>query len=125
MKIDGIGSADITNSINRKQIQEDQAFEDVLKKAYSDGDKEKLKQVCKQFEGLLLQMMYRQMKRTVPESELLPASSGREIFQDMLDEELINGAAQRGVGLSEVLYRQLSMNMDKTYLVNDGKGKKE
>lgn len=125
MKISGIGPADITNSINRRQIQQDQAFEDVLKEAYSSGDKEKLKQVCKEFEGLLLQMMYRQMKRTVPESELMPASSGREIFQDMLDEEVVHNATQRGVGLSEVLYRQLSMNMDKTYLINDGKGKKE
>jgi flagellar protein FlgJ len=124
MKIDGIGSQNITNSMNRRQVQEDQAFEDVLKKAYSSGDKEQLKEVCKEFEGLLLQMMYKQMKRTVPESELLPPSSGREIFQDMLDEELIDNATQRGVGLSEVLYRQLSMNMDKTFLVNDEKGKK-
>ncbi len=123
MKIDGIGSQNITNSMNRRQVQEDQAFEDMLKKAYSSGDKEKLKEVCKEFEGLLMQMMYKQMKRTVPESELLPPSSGREIFQDMLDEKLIDNATQRGVGLSEVLYRQLSMNMDKTFLVNDEKGK--
>jgi flagellar protein FlgJ len=125
MKIDGIGSADISASINRKQIQEDQGFADVLKKAYSSGDKEKLKQVCREFEGIMLQMMYKQMKKTVPESELLPASSGREIFQEMLDEELINNATQRGIGLSDVLYRQLSMNMDKTYLVNNEKPKQE
>ena len=125
MKIDGIGSADISASINRKQIQEDQGFADVLKKAYSSGDKEKLKQVCREFEGIMLQMMCKQMKKTVPESELLPASSGREIFQEMLDEELINNATQRGIGLSDVLYRQLSMNMDKTYLVNNEKPKQE
>jgi len=125
MKIDGIGSADISASINRKQIQEDQGFADVLKNAYSSGDKEKLKQVCREFEGIMLQMMYKQMKKTVPESELLPASSGREIFQEMLDEELINNATQRGIGLSDVLYRQLSMNMDKTYLVNNEKPKQE
>jgi flagellar protein FlgJ len=123
MKIDGIGSADITNSINRKQINEDKAFEDVLRQAYSSGDKEKLKEVCREFEGLFMQMMYKQMKKTVPESELLPASSGREIFQDMLDEEMISNASERGIGLSDVLYRQLSKNMDKTYLVNDEKGK--
>lgn len=125
MKIDGIGSANITQSMNQKQIQEDHAFEDVLKKAYSSGDKEKLKEVCKEFEGFLLQMMYKQMKRTVPESELLPASSGREIFQDMLDEELIDNATQRGIGLSDVLYKQLSRNIDKTFLVNDEKGKQD
>ncbi|MBP7175639.1 MAG: rod-binding protein [Thermoclostridium sp.] len=125
MKIEGMGSADITNSINRRQVQQDQAFEDILKKAYSNGDKEKLKEACKEFEGLLLQMMYKQMKKTVPESELLPASSGREIFQEMLDEKLIDNATQRGIGISEVLYRQLSINMDKTYVVAPEKGRKE
>lgn len=107
------------------QIQEDKTFEDTLKKAYSDGDKEKLKGVCKEYEGLLLQMMYKQMKRTIPESELLPPSSGREIFQDMLDDELIDSATQRGIGISEVLYRQLSINMDKTYVVDPGQNKEE
>lgn len=126
MKIDGLGSMELYNSVQQKQIGEDQAFEDVLKKAYSSGDKEKLKSACKEFEALFMQMMYKQMKRTVPESELLPPSSGREIFQDMLDEELIANAAERGMGLSEVLYRQLSMNMDKMYKVNqDEKGKVE
>ncbi|NLO40508.1 MAG: flagellar biosynthesis protein FlgJ [Ruminiclostridium sp.] len=124
MKIEGIGLTDITNSVNRLQIQEDKTFEDTLKKAYSDGDKEKLKGVCKEYEGLLLQMMYKQMKRTIPESELLPASSGREIFQDMLDDELIDSATQRGIGISEVLYRQLSLNMDKTYVIDPGQDKK-
>lgn len=119
MRIDGINSMDITNSIQQKQMKDDEAFEDVLRKAYSDGDKEKLMEACKEFESLLLQMMYKQMKRTVPESELLPESPGREIFQDMLDEELINNAAQRGTGLAEILYRQLSINMDKTYTIND------
>jgi len=125
MKIEGIGLTDINNSINRMQIQEDKTFEDTLKKAYSDGDKEKLKGVCKEYEGLLLQMMYKQMKRTIPESELLPPSSGREIFQDMLDDELIDSATQRGIGISEVLYRQLSINMDKTYVVDPGQNKEE
>ena len=123
MKIDRIYSSDISNSISKKQINEEKAFEDILRKAYSSGDKEKLKEVCNEFEGIFLQMMYKQMKRTVPESELLPESTGREIFQDMLDDELIKNAAKRGTGLSEDMYRQLSMNMDKTFLVNDEKAK--
>ena len=125
MKIEGIGLTDITNSVNRLQIQEDKTFEDTLKKAYSDGDKEKLKGVCKEYEGLLLQMMYKQMKRTIPESELLPPSSGREIFQDMLDDELkaaisellpkdiphlyISAVAQQGLQeLKDLLWKEIN-----------------
>ena len=61
MKIEGIGSADITTGIDRKQVTEDQKFEQYLRKAYSDGDKQKLKSACKEFEVLFMQMMYKQM----------------------------------------------------------------
>ncbi len=118
MKIDGIGINDIANTINKRQINEDQSFEDILEKAYSDGDREKLKEACKSFEGIFMQIMYKQMKKTVPESDLLTKSTGREIFEDMLDDELINSAKERGIGLADILYRQLSLNMDNLYTVS-------
>jgi len=118
MKIDGIGSVDITTSIDKKQAAEAQKFETYLRKAYSEGDKQKLKSACQEFEVLFLQMMYKQMKRTVPESDLLPESTGRRIFEEMLDEELINNAKERGVGIADILYRQLSQNMDKIFTVS-------
>jgi flagellar protein FlgJ len=118
MKIEGIGSADITTGIDRKQVTEDQKFEQYLRKAYYDGDKQKLKSACKEFEVLFMQMMYKQMKRTVPKSSLLPESTGRRIFEEMLDEELINNAKERGVGIADILYRQLSLNMDKMFTVD-------
>ena len=52
MKIDGIGSVDITAGIERKQVTEEQKFEQYLRKAYSDGDKQQLKNACKEFEVL-------------------------------------------------------------------------
>jgi Rod binding domain-containing protein len=36
----------------------------------------------------------------------------------MLDEELINNAKERGVGIADILYRQLSLNMDKMFTVS-------
>lgn len=71
MKIEGLGSAGIDKAINAKQNVTDIAFEDMLKKAYTDGDKEQLKEVCKEFEGIMLNMMFKQMKKTVPEGGLL------------------------------------------------------
>ena len=118
MKIDRIGSVDITAGIDRKQVTEEQKFEQYLRKAYSDGDKQQLKNACKEFEVLFMQMMYKQMKRTVPKSSLLPESTGRRIFEEMLDEELINNAKERGVGIADILYRQLSLNMDKMFTVS-------
>ena len=53
MKIEGLGTANIEKAINAKRNSADQAFEDVLQKAYTDGDKEQLKEVCKEFEGII------------------------------------------------------------------------
>ena len=64
-------------------------------------------------------MMYKQMKKTVPKSDLFEQSAGREIFEEMLDEELMDDATQRGVGVAEVLYKQLSLNLDNMYEISD------
>lgn len=103
------------------KISED-SFERRLQAAMDNGDKEKLRQVCRQFEGILLNMMYRQMKASVPKSELLPASAGREVFESMLDEKLMEEAAGSGsLGLGEILYEQLMERARNIYtLKNEG-----
>ena len=98
---------------------QDKTFADVLQKAYDEGDKKKLKEVCTQFESIMLSMMYKGMKATIPESSLVEKSRAQEIFDDMLDEELMNRAGSRGVGLADMLYRELSRQMDNTYRVSD------
>jgi flagellar protein FlgJ len=119
MKIEGLGSAGIDKAINAKQNVTDIAFEDMLKKAYTDGDKEQLKEVCKEFEGIMLNMMFKQMKKTVPEGGLFEKNIAREIFEEMLDEELMSDATQRGIGVAEVLYKQLSLNLDNMYEISN------
>ena len=59
------------------------------------------------------------MKKTVPKSDLFEQNAGREIFEEMLDEELMDDATQRGVGVAEVLYKQLSLNLDNMYEISD------
>lgn len=119
MKIEGIGAGNIQNSINVKQVSDDLAFEEVLRKAYTDGDKEKLMDACKDFEAILLNIMFKQMKKTVPESKLFPKSYARETFEEMLDEELVNNAKGTGLGIADTLYKQLSANLDNIYKVYD------
>ncbi len=101
---------------------QDKVFADVLQKAYDEGDKEKLKEVCTQFESIMLSMMYKGMKATVPESSLFEESNAQEIFDDMLDEELMERAGSRGVGLADMLYKELSRQMDRTYQLNRTEG---
>jgi|YNPMSStandDraft_1061717.scaffolds.fasta_scaffold105544_2 flagellar protein FlgJ len=76
--------------------------------ALASKDDKKLKEVCSEFESILLQMMYKSMKNTVPKSDLIPEHSGREIFESMLDEEIVRNASKnRSLGLAEAMYKTL------------------
>jgi flagellar protein FlgJ len=69
----------------------------------------KLREVCREMEAVFLNMMLGKMRDTVPERTLFPKSSGEKMMQSMLDVELTRAmAAGGGVGLGELLYRQLS-----------------
>jgi Rod binding domain-containing protein len=39
------------------------------------------------------------------------------MFEDMLDETLMERSSHRGVGLSDMMYKQLSAQMDKAYKI--------
>ncbi|NLX63990.1 MAG: flagellar biosynthesis protein FlgJ [Clostridiaceae bacterium] len=118
MKIEGFGQLNYTDQIKASQAQTDAAeFESVLKKAFDEGDKKKLKEACDQFEAIMLQMLYKQMKATVPEGGLMEKSTARAMFEDMLDEALMEKSSHRGIGISDMMYRQLSAQMDRTYKI--------
>jgi flagellar protein FlgJ len=68
-----------------------------------------LQKACEQFESLLLNMMIREMRATVPESTLLPGTMAEEIFSGMRDERIADEMAKNGgVGISRMLFNQLS-----------------
>mgnify|MGYP001205034932 FL=1 len=116
MKIEGFGQLNYTDQIKVNQAQTDATeFESVLKKAFDEGDKKKLKEACDEFEAIMLQMLYKQMKATVPEGGLTEKSSARAMFEDMLDEALMEKSSRRGIGISDMMYRQLSAQMDRIY----------
>lgn len=99
----------------KNQVNDD-SFKQELEKAYSQGDKEKLKKACEDFESIFLKMMFDSMRATVQKAELTPSDSGRDIFEGMLDDELMSNASKSGgVGLSDMLYKQLSKQMANAY----------
>lgn len=105
-KITGTGSE--LPAYNAKSKASDDSFEAHLKTAVEKKDDKELKNVCREFEGIILNMMYKQMKATVPQSEFMPEDSGREIFQSMLDDKLVEEASKSGsLGLADLLYKQL------------------
>ncbi len=87
----------------------------LLNMAEKSAAEDQLKAVSSQFEAILLRQMMSAMRATVPRSEFLDSFS-MQMYESMLDEEIANVVAkERGIGLSEMLYDQLSrMVPDKT-----------
>jgi flagellar protein FlgJ len=115
MDIGGIGNSYLNNKPTLDTTQskvEDDSFESKLQAAVESKDEKQLRSVCQDFEGIFLNMMYKQMKASIPKSTLIQEDFSMQTFNQMLDEELMNGAAKgRGVGLAESMYKQLSQRL--------------
>jgi peptidoglycan hydrolase FlgJ len=116
MEISKISDVSINNTIdNTKNKVTDDSFEAKLQSAMNTKDDTALKSACNDFEGIMLGMMYKEMKATIQKSDLMPEDSGTDIYDSMLDDQLMNEVSKSGgIGLAEVLYKQLSKNLDST-----------
>jgi len=81
-------------------------------KAAQKRDKD-LRKACEGFEAMFLNMMYRQMRATVPKDTLFGESNAMNIFEDMRDDELMkNVAAGGGIGIADMMYKQLKPQVE-------------
>jgi len=70
-----------------------------------------LQKVSRDFESIFLSYMLKQMRRTVPETDLVGKTIAKDIFYEMHDEELSRELAKAGgIGLAAILYKQLMEN---------------
>ena len=77
--------------------------------ATDKADEARLEKACKDFEAIILNQMLSAMRKAVPEGGLFEKSYGEKIYQSMMDEELSKNIAHgKGMGLGEMLFRQLT-----------------
>ncbi|GHA06027.1 flagellar assembly peptidoglycan hydrolase FlgJ [Oceanisphaera arctica] len=69
-----------------------------------------LEQATRQFEALFVQMMMKSMRDAVPDSGLTEGNQ-RQFYTSLLDQQLSQDVAGRGIGLAEQLLRQLGPRM--------------
>lgn len=113
MEIGRVAGRFINNSIDstKSHVVQD-SFEKQLQSAIANKDEKKLKEACKEFESIMLNMMYKQMRAAIPKSDLIPSDPGRDIFESMLDEKLVEEASKGGgIGLADIMYKQLSRSL--------------
>jgi|GEM_PF-2117129 len=89
----------------------DRKIEDIRMKLQTPGAKktgDELMKVARDFESILLYKMLESMRKTVPKSGLIDSFS-LDTFQSMMDQEIANEMAKKkGVGLAQMVYRQLT-----------------
>lgn len=80
-----------------------------LEKLKKGEDDEKLMEVCKEFEGIFINMMLKEMNNTVPDGGLIEKSQGSKIFEEMYMEELSKEMSKgsNGMGIAQMMYKQL------------------
>ena len=89
---------------------------DALRKRLGDSStkQEKLRESCEGFEAIFLQKMWEQMRKTVPKEGYLH-SKDEEMYQSLFDIELCKKmAGAGGIGLADMLYTQLSQQLENT-----------
>lgn len=80
-----------------------------LKQAARENSPEAIKEVAKQFEAIFMNMMLKSMREASPQDSPFDNEQSRT-FTTMLDQQLSNNLASKGLGLADVLARQLSKN---------------
>ena len=83
-----------------------------LRASAAQNSPESLKGAAKQFEALFLNMMLKSMRDATPQDGMFD-SQQTKMFTSMLDQQLSQNMAQRGVGLADMLVRQLSSSINK------------
>jgi len=83
-----------------------------LKEAAPAADtlkEKKLRKACNEFEALLVKQMIDAMRSSVPKSGLIDGGYAEQMYQSMYDDELAKEmSAGKGMGIGDILYKQLS-----------------
>ncbi|MEN3293511.1 MAG: peptidoglycan hydrolase FlgJ [Burkholderiales bacterium] len=83
---------------------------DSLRRSARENSPEALKGAAKQFEALFMNMVMKSMRQASPQESPFDNEQSR-MYTSMLDQQLTQNLASKGVGLADVLIRQLSTTM--------------
>lgn len=104
-------SSSPTNGISSTDLSGKVAFDanslNNLKVAAKENSPEAIKGVAKQFEAIFMNMMLKSMRDASPQDSPFDNEQSRT-FTSMLDQQLSSNLASKGLGLADVLARQLT-----------------
>lgn len=80
---------------------------DSLRRSAKENSPEALKEVAKQFEAVFMGMLLKSMRDATPQDGVFN-SDQTKMYTSMLDQQMSQTMAKKGVGLADVLVKQLS-----------------
>ncbi len=78
-----------------------------LQRMAKQNSPEALKSVAKQFEALFMNMIMKSMREASPQDGAMDSQQSR-MYTSMLDQQISQNMASRGIGLADALFKQLS-----------------
>ncbi|MBA5686436.1 flagellar assembly peptidoglycan hydrolase FlgJ [Rugamonas apoptosis] len=84
-----------------------------LRQSAKAGSPEALKSAATQFEAMFVNMMMKSMRDATPQDGMLDSQQSK-MFTTMLDQQTSQSIAKKGIGLADVLIRQLSQQAANT-----------
>ena len=92
MKVQGSGFADLYR----------------LEKLARKAPDKALREACREFEAIFLETVLKGLDRTVMRSGFFPETLETKLYRDFYYQELARDLSGRGLGIAELLYRELS-----------------
>lgn len=76
---------------------------------FNDQNGGRLREACSEFEALFINLLLKELRATVGKSGLMDGGRAEEVYTGMMDTEMARDlAAKGGIGLADILYRQLA-----------------
>ncbi|MYM68514.1 flagellar assembly peptidoglycan hydrolase FlgJ [Pseudoduganella sp. FT55W] len=92
-----------------------------LKQSARAGSPEALKTAATQFEAMFVNMMLKSMREATPQDGMMDSQQSK-MFTTMLDQQTSQNIAKKGIGLADMLVRQLSAKNDAAALAIGSEG---
>lgn len=116
LSVDGITSM-LNTTAAQASSSRAEGLENTLNSDLSDATDEELMEVCKEFEAYFMEQVFKEMKKTIPESEDKDAANSQLV--DFYTDEMIQEMASQSVkqnsgsnGLAQQLYEQMKRNYE-------------
>lgn len=124
MDVSGIGSSMVSSaSKNAQSVADklkDDEFQKKLKSAMDSKDETALKKVSKDLESVFVDMMFKEMRKTINTSGLTEDAPGKDIFESMFDQKVSESLSKgNGIGLADMIYKQVMQEMKNRVKIDD------